>query len=230
MSTTVAALADRIANKLRALDPNGPLDSVYIDGEIRDAYMQLQAKLPAAYSYTAAAGTITAGATTFTLPTTSTAEYAGDVRVQLVSTGAFLVEVTQDEMQMFRNNVTSTTSGRPQYFAPYEDSSQQVICWVYPSPTSAESYNLFRSLVPSDFTSTDTGGTTLALGRFAQEALILKACSNIVAAMIPEDVAKLKLDKNVAELWARQAEEMAYQESARRSDIEAAGHVQRFVP
>ena len=75
MSTTVASLRARVLSKLHMLDERTGPSRVYVDQEIRDQYLAMQARLPDAYSYTAAAGSITAGSATFTLPSTSSAEY-----------------------------------------------------------------------------------------------------------------------------------------------------------
>lgn len=230
MSVTLSSLRARVRANLDELDARHPIGVVYLDQQIRNHYTAMQARLPAAWSYTASAGTITASTATFTLPTTSSAEYAGAIRIQLASTLAFLDKVSQEEIQRLRGRGQAT--GRPTCFAPYEDSSQSVICWVYPMARENETYNLFRSLVAADTSSTDVAATTLAIGRIAQDALVFKVSAAI--GMSPRFLGKIDADLRASAMkqaqgWELEGERLIYQEADRRHSLEDAGHIQRFV-
>jgi hypothetical protein len=212
------------------LDERTGPSRVYVDQEIRDQYLAMQARLPDAYSYTAAAGSITAGSATFTLPSTSSAEYGGDIRIQLVSDNSFLTYRTQDEIQGLRSRIGTAPAGRPTDFAPYEDSTQALICWVYPVASQTETYNLFRTLAAVDFSATDIAGTTLALSREAQEALIFKSAAAIGMAMDDATLATLKINPRVLPQWDKAGEVQIYIEGARRNTLEATGRIMRLVP
>lgn len=229
MSVAVSSLTPRIRAKLDEMDSRRPIGVIRLHQELRDQYIAMMSRLPAHYSYTASAGTITAGQPTFTLPTTSSAEYAGDIRIQLTSTNTFLVKLSQEEMQRLRNSSTGT--GRPAYFAPYESSAQSVICWVQPMAAADEAYNLFRSLVAADFSTTDIDATTLAVGRDGQTALVLRTS----AALVKRPMFLKELDpdlrasaKELANEWRAEAERLEYLEYDRLSNIEAVGRIQRF--
>lgn len=229
MSVTVASLRARVRSNLHEMDARKPIGVIYLDQQIRNAYLSMMAKLPAPYSYTASAGTIAVGALSFTLPTTSSAEYAGDFRIQLTSDSQFLMKLSQEEIQRLRNGGSS--SGRPRFFAPYEASDQSVICWVYPSPTSTETYNLFRTLVAADFSSTDISATTLAIGRNAQIALVNKISAAI--ARTPWFLRGLDPDiraavRETAAGWDAEGDRLIYLETDRLHGIESVGRTQRF--
>lgn len=214
---------------LQDFDSTIAVDPIQADQAIRNQYRAMEARLPAAWSYTASAGTITAGSATFTLPTTSSAEYAGALMIQLVSDGTFLEKLTQQEMMQLRRGGTS--SGRPNSYSPYEDSTQSVICWVHPVPTATETYNLFRSLIAADTSSTDVASTTLPIGRIAQDALVHKTASVLMKhpgylKKVDPELRQIALGQ--ARDWDGEAERLIYQEASRRMDIETAGRIQRF--
>jgi hypothetical protein len=213
---------------LKEMDSRKPVGRIYVDQALRNEYQLLQSRLPDAYAYTASAGTITAGSASFTLPSASSAEYAGDIRIQLQSDNSFLTKLHQDEMQRFRDGSSTTSTGRPRFFSPYEEDDQQVACWVYPVATSTETYNLFRSIVAADFSTTDIAGATLMLSREGQLALIYETATAIASAMTKEDLAQRRLNPSIVADWHQKAELALYQEGDRRASIEGVGRTMRF--
>lgn len=233
MSVTVSALYGRVRNKLQELDGRNAIGIAYGHQILRDKYIEMQAKLPLQYSYTANAGTISAASDTLTLPTSSSAEYGPDIRIQLVNTGMWLTKVSQDEMTAMRDGQSaSDPGGDPTSFAPYETSSQSIICWLFPRNRTAQNYNLFRQLLAADFSTTDIAGTTLALSTWAADALVHKTAAALALApklMQGIDRDTQRLYRETARLWNEEGEVLIYREAKRRHDIESIGRHQRFV-
>lgn len=228
MSVALSSLRARVLSKLHSLDGRNGLDLVYVDQELRDQYIALQARVPGSYAYSASAGTITAGAVSFTLPTTSSREYEGDFRIQLTSDNRFLEKVTQEEMQRLRHGTSSSQQSRSSYFSPYQDSSQQVTCWCFPINAATETYNLFYTPSASDIDTTGIEATTLVLNRVAQDALVFKTAAAILAAMDPDEAKSRRLNPAAAALWMKQGNDMTYKAAVIQSDIESGGRVMRL--
>lgn len=214
---------------LREMDARKPIGLVEVDQAIRKCYLLLQFRLPAARSYTASAFTISSAAETFTLPTTSSAEYAGDVRIQLASDGSFLTKLTIEEIDAYRDGQSSTAVGVPRYFALYEEDDGEVQGRCYPRANQAYVCNLFRSLVAADFDLTALDSTNIRLSRPAATALVLKSACYLVAGMTAEDLATRRLDRGIVSLWNDEAERAIYQEAMRRHAIGATGRYKRNV-
>ncbi len=230
MSTTVALLTDRVLSQINALDGRN-VDIIRVHQQIRNQYLAMQGRLPSYEVYTASAGTITAGAESFTLPTTSGAEYMGNIRIRLRSMNQDLEKVTATEMDMYRNG-RSTTDGfsRSRCFQPVETTDQSVICWVHPINAATETYDLWRGVAPTDLpAATDIAAWTLFLGDVAQTALVFKVSAALLKAMREPDADLRKLNRETAKDWDSEGERLIYQESARRYDIESVGRTQRLV-
>lgn len=230
MSVALSSLRARVRVNLDEMSGRKSVGVIRLDQEIRNQYRLMMSKLPPAWSYTAAAGTITAGSASFTLPTASSAEYAGAFQVQLVSDLSFLTKISQEEMRRLRAG--NSGRSRPRCFAPYEDSTQGVVCWVHPLAASDESYNLFRSLVASDTSATDIAAATLAAGRDAQDALVAKVSAAI--AMSPGYLKNIDPDLRVAvreqaQKWDADGEGAIYREAGRLHRIEGVGRIMRLV-
>jgi hypothetical protein len=229
LSNTLPQVRARVNALLNNLDAKRPIDLVRVDQNIRNAYITLQARMPAAETETASAGTITAGSDTFSLPTTSSAEYAGLVWIRLRSNGEFLTHVTVEEMNALRAGNASIVTGTPRYFALWEDSTQTVQGRCESAPASTETYDLFKTAVASDFDATALDSTTIALSRYGIQALIYQAAAEIAASLTEEDLALRRLNPAVIKVWFQQAEIMLNKECQRRNDLESVGRVQRWT-
>jgi len=230
VGTTLSVLRDRVrANINEARARRSALNAVEIDQGLRNAYLALQSRLPPAHVYTASAFTIAAGADTFTLPTAASAEYAGEVRIQIQSDGSFLCPLSAAQLDAVRAGIVGTDGqGRPTHFTLWEDNSQVVQGRCYPRSKDLETCNLWRGLVAADFTTTALDSTTIELGRYGIEALIYAASAELVAKMPDDELALRKLNSGVVGFWLKQMETTLYRETCRRHELESAGTAWRY--
>lgn len=231
MAITLAVARNRVRVKLNEMDQRRASTGVVaIDNAIADAYISLGSRIPAPHASTASAFTIAANAQTFVLPA-SGAEYAGDVRIQLVSNGMFLVKISRDELESFRNGITSTTgTGKPSHFSLYEESDQELQGECWPRSKDAEACNLFASLTVTDLrdaAAMDVASITFS--RYGSTALVYYASALLAAGMNDEDLKLRRLNPNVATLWKADAERLLYEEEVRRHNAESVGRTQRWV-
>lgn len=239
MAIPLRKVRDRVRGRLNDTDARRPTFVVpQLDSAICDAYLALSSMIPAPTIYTASAFTISAGAETFTLPTTATtgwtggdgeAEYAGMVQIQLVSTGTFLQPISNAQMHALRSGQTSVVTGIPERFALYEASNQQVNGWCYPGAKVAQACNLYRSLLYDDLRDYVGAGTDdlddveVQFSRLGVLALVQYAASCLLGQMTDEDAQLRRIDKSVAALWRKEAWDLAYGEAMRRHNLEDPG-------
>lgn len=214
-----------------------------IDQAIADAYLELQARLPAADLYTSSGLTISAAADTFTLPATvsqytgnsAAAEYAGDVRIRLRSIGRFLQKCAVEEIDSWRTRAPTSPQGIPEKFALWEDKSQIVQGRVWPAALAAEVCDIFVRLSADDVRDFIGAGTddmddvSILFSRIAAQALALYVSADLIGRMTPEDLKERRLNPAIAAKWLHDAEVMLYQEAARRHDLAGVGRTQRWV-
>ena len=201
---------------------------IRLDTIMRGAYIWLQAELPPTESVTASAGTISSD--TFTLPTTSSAQYAGLVWIRIRSTGAFLTEVTREEMVAMRALHPTVPISNPLYFAMYEDSTQTVNCQCESIPPSPLTYDLHKTLVAADFDLTALDSTMLALSRYGIQSLIYQTAAEVAAMFNDEDLQLRRLNPSVIPHWFQQADRMRHLEAVRLNNLHSQGREQRWVP
>lgn len=229
MSIHLKQIRDRIRVRARNMDPRKPtLATPEIDQAICDVAIELGSFLPAPQVYSASAITIAAGASTSNLPTTVTqwtgndggAEYNGDIRLQLVNTGVFLIQVSRDEMDALSNGAVIYPVSRPTHFALWEEKDQTVQLKFWPGAKAAEPLNLFCSLQYDDlrdFIGTgldDLDDVEIQFSRVAAQALVLMTLSEFL---------------NRPDLYQR-GMAMAMREASRRHNVESHGRTERWVP
>ena len=230
MATAFSSLRARIRIRIKERDTRTNVFSVpEIDSAMADAYLALQARLPAARLYTSGAGTIAANADTFTLPTASSAQYQGDVSIQLDSDKSFLRKVTREEIDAMREGAATSYVVRPRYWAPWEEDGQEVVARCYPRAEAAETYHLFAAMVADDLRVAAMDAASVELSRYGETAFIYTVAAELVAAMRDEDLAAKRLDKGVVQVWQRIAEVALYQEEARLHDMADVGRQQRWL-
>jgi len=148
---------DRIRVKIRDFDAkNNPLGVVEIDQAIADKYLALQSRLTSPQPLQTM--TISAGASTFSLPTTVTqwtgndggAEYAGGVRIKLQSNGQFLRKLVPEEMDAYHDAQITLSQGVPDYFSLSEIKDQSVSGRIYPAALNAQTCDVYASLMADD--------------------------------------------------------------------------------
>lgn len=245
MSVTFVKLRGRVRQRLHSLDGRiANPDSVALDMALCDAYIALQADLPAPTLYTASGLTISAGTDLFTLPVTitssgfgtGTVEYAGQVDIQLQSNGQWLERKTQNELLSWITNA-GTLLGVPTIFALYQDGSQTVRGRCYPGAKTAQVCNIYTTIAADDLRDyVGTGGTegldtaTAPLSRKAAAALVARASANLVARMDEAALKSRGINPNVAKLWMDEANDLAYQAAGDMYALESNGETQRRVP
>jgi hypothetical protein len=231
MSITLNVLRGRVRERVRDTDVRSPSrDIAEYDTAIADAYIALSAWLPAPTSVTASAGTIAANADTFTLPTASSEEYAGEVRIRLRSDGTFLTRRTVEEIDRLRSGDISTVgTSRPTDFCMWEELDQDVQCRCWPRSKDAESYDLHRTLAPDELRDLGFDLSTVQFSRFGTVALVLHASALMVEGMTDDDLATRKLNRGVAGDWMRDSRVVLYKERERRHNLESVGRTLRMV-
>ena len=234
---TLANIRSRVQVRLNDTDSRrGSFDVVQIDHAIADACLRVGGQIPAPHVYLSSGLTIAAG-DTFTLPTAaqtgyvSLTQYAGDIRIRLRSNNQFLIKNTVEELDAWRNGLSSTAvSGIPERFALWEemDNDMQGRCW--PPAAAAEACDLFVSLVPDDLRdAADMDVANVRFDRYGATALVFHAAAALVAQMDAEQLRARRLNPNVAELWRREASVLLYQAEVRRLNAESVGRTTRWV-
>ena len=200
--------------------------------------------MPAPLSYTASAFTISAGGETFTLPSAATtgwtggsgrAEYGGEIRIQLATSGRFLVRRTREEIDSWRNGQTSVLLGEPTSFALWVESDQDVQGVCYPGAKAAETCHLFRSMPYEDLRDYVGAGTddlddvSVQFSRLGSVALGLMAASVLIAGMTEDDLKKCRVNPRLADKLEKMAWTSLYSDIANRNEIEGAGRIMRWV-
>lgn len=229
MPATVAAIVARVREKLRDTDARRlAFDVIEYGNEVAETYLAIQARLPPARLYTPNAFTIAAGEE-FTLPNSAGEEYAGDMRIQLISNGLWLKKWTREEIDAARSGLAQTPSV-PTNFAVWVEGDEDVQGLVWPKCRAAEPVNLFRTLVAADVrAAADMDAAQFQLGRGGLEALVLKTAVKMGSRMTPEDLAAHRINPSVFNQWAQEAEVGIYKEECRRHDLESVGRVMRWV-
>ena len=229
---SLESVRQRIKECLRDTDLRKPSrDTPEYDNAIAEAYLGLASRLPAATSVTTSAGTIAANADTFTLPTASGEEYGGEVRIRLRSDGSFLRRRTVMEIDLLRSGDISTVgTSRPTDFCMWEEGDQDVQCRCWPRSRELETYDLHRSLLPSDLRDAAALDTDdINFSRYGLVALVYHASALILKSMTDEDLTARRLNRGVADHWLAQADIVLYKEAERRHNIESVGYMMKLV-
>jgi hypothetical protein len=246
MAISLSSIRARVRSELRDTDgKNNSFDQIEYDQHIAGAYIELAARIPPPSLYTESAFTISAGGDTFTLPETVTewtgndggAEYNGDIRIRLRSTGQMLYKVSVEEIDALRDGDVSVVTAVPRQFALWEDNSQAVQGRCYPGAASAEACDLWASLTVDDLRDyVGSGGTStmddveVLFSRMGAQALVLYTASAMLLKMSDDDAALRRLDKSAASDLRSRADVLLYQEEARKHAIEETGRIGRWVP
>jgi hypothetical protein len=238
MSVKLSRIRDRVNGRIRNFDfrgnESGPAYSdVEVDQELCSEYLAIQSMLPAAKIYTASAFTISAGTDTFQLPATVTqwtgndggAEYRGAIRIQLVSNGGFLDQVSLNDINRYRNFQPVIANGIPYIFALYEDTDQDIQGICYPPTRVSEACNLFRDLEADDLRDFVGSGAQamddveVQMSRVEALALELRASAGLVAKMSSADLDARRLNPNAVSLWINEAAGLIHAGAAVRLNI-----------
>ena len=241
MPVTLAKVRDRVQGHIRDVDNRlSTFQPQELDLAICDSFLALESRLPPSSILLSSGLTIAGGGETFSLPATvsqyGSAEHAGDVRIQRVANGQFLIRKTTEEIDAMRNFYRpSTYLAIPYYFALWREKDETIQGRVWPGAAVADVCNLFINLMADDLRDYVGAGSgnldtvSVNLSRLGTVALVYHVAAELLAAMSPEDAALRKISKEVAPLWMRKSDWALYEESKRRSDIEETGRTQRWV-
>lgn len=227
MGILLSTITGRVKRKLRDREARRrSYPRVEVDQAVCDAYIELQARLPAPHLYTPNAFSITAEA--FTMPATAGLQYDSDIRIQLRSNGMFLIKYTREEIDALRQGLQSYT-GRPTHVAFWEDSAQAVQGLVYPPPGGPEAVNTYVALAAADLRDGALDAASVLFSRTAAAALELYVAADLLAGMGAEDAKLRRINPGVAAQWRKDAEVLLYREAARRHNLESVGRIQRWI-
>jgi hypothetical protein len=244
MAVALTRVRERVRERCQDTDNERvTFDPVQYDQAIADAYIELGGWLPAHFTNSESAFTISQGASTFTLPATVSqytgndggAEYTGDIRIRLRRTGRFLTEVTMDEMDAIRDGEVTINQGEPRLFAPYEEKDQGVKAFCYPAAEQAEVCDLFHKLMTDDLRDFVGSGTDdmddveILFSRLGTAALVSWVAAEMLDRMTDEQLAERKLNRGAAGNWRQSAVRMLLQEESRLHDLEGVGRLGRWV-
>jgi len=246
MGIPLRVIRDRVRERIRDTDRKRPtFDTFAVDACIASKYLSVAALLPPPDLYTASAFTIGGGGATFTLPATVTgwtggdgqAEYREDIRIQLAASGQYLTKLSWEEMDSRWNGTPLSQMGRgiPQYFAIHEDKSQVVQGRIELLADGDQVCNLYASLAADDLRDYVGGGTDdlddveVQFSRLAALVLELMCAAELLARMRDPDAAQRRMDREVAEGYAKEARTLLLAEMGRRNNLDSSGRTQRWV-
>lgn len=244
MATDLRTIRSRIQGRLRITSKRNPaFDTIEIDEEIASKCLELGAWLPAPMLYSASAFTISANSMTFQLPTSVTqytgndgrAEYRSEIRLQLVSTGAFLRKLSNEQMDSYVHLSPSGHYSIPDYFSIYEEKNSDVEGRVWPGAKDPQAVNLWATMAHDDVRdfigsgSDDMDDVQVQFSRVAALALEKYVAADLLLRMTDEMLKEARLNPQVAEVWRKEAYELAYLDAGRRHDMDELGEHQRWV-
>lgn len=245
MSVPIADVRGRIRDRLKDFDLDAPAYSFpQLDMAIASCWNYLSAMTPALFSYFPNCVTLLAGVETFSLPVTvtgsgygtGTTEYAGDLTLRMRNNGLFLRKVTNAQLQTHRYGMPNVVSAIPFWFALYVANNQSVQGTLFPAPAQDQPCDMWSTQAVDDLRDfVGTGGTdgmdeaTIPGTRVMAQALEAMVASGLLAAELPEEAAKRKLNPKIAGDWRAEAEALLYQEETRQHALKSTGRMQRWM-
>ena len=232
MPALLSDIQARVESLLRRRDAkvDSCLSVIEIQEQIAHEYIALRSELPAARVYATSYLTLTNADGTFTLPTTSAAQYAGEIRIQLQSDARFLKKERVETLDSYRQGQVVVAQGRPMHFCLWREKDQTVKGRVWPAPSQPEPCNVFYSLDAEDLRVTDYGTVTVNLSRIGETALALRTAATLAASLPAEELKARKLNPAVAGQWLKTASRLAYKAACETWDLETTDELERWVP
>lgn len=234
MAILLSTLRHRVRQKLRDLDDRrNSYSPIEVDQAICEMVISRASQLPQPFVYTPNAFTISAGASTFVLPTTNSAEYKRDIRIQLVSTGRFLEKLTLEEIQSRMDGQPAaqiaSSATKPDSFALFPEADQELQGVCYPAARDAELCNLWAVLAIRDLRDTDLDTVTVPFTRDACAGIVNLVAADLLEGMPDDDLKLRKINPRVAVSWRNEGEALMYRDEARQHDLEGVGRTQRWL-
>jgi hypothetical protein len=225
MSETLAVARRNVRLMTDDMDPNDyATDSERLNLLI-DNRMQLMAQeVGLGPVWVAGAVTLVSGTFAYLLP--ATMEYNRVVAVQLNSLEWLLERVTTLELKAMQDG-PGTITGDPTQYALYEDDTQVVNIWMFPTPNEADTLNILRSRVPANLT---TDATLIPFSAPLLRCLEKSVAVESVLLMDPEERQKRKATLDQAPKWEKEVARAIKLEKVRFGNLKRSDRVpERWV-
>lgn len=229
MSTTYAQWRTRVRFHLRDRDPaDYAFSTNEVEREMAAALQTLSGPsgLGTGQNWTTLA--VTSATDTYDMPD---AEMHRQVLAVRRDDGFTLDLLTREQFDRWREGESSTShsSGRPERCTLYEipgvtGTPPKLKVQFHPWPDRSETLDILRSLEMSGLGS---DGYYLPFDEMGCEALAYKTAANLLAGTDDGTLAKLKLTRAVAGLYANEAERLVRESRIRRANMRAAARVAR---
>lgn len=218
MSDTRGAVKRRIRLRIDDMNPNDrAIDDERMDILIEDRMHLLAQEVGLGAVWTTTLVTLAASTWQYTLPTSVQYERVMDVVLRSLATP--LDRVTHAEMTALRDGGTAT--GDPTHYALFEDSSQQVNIWVYPTPTQVDYLDGLRAQIPTTLSS---DSSAIPFSTPLLKALEKSVAAEAILLMDEESRAERKAVVDEVPNWKREVQRAIRLERVRlgnqkRSDV-----------
>mgnify|MGYP001595497823 CR=1 FL=1 len=225
MPDTLTNVRRRVRLLTDDLDPNAPaIDSERLNTLIENRMHLTAAEVGLGPSWITAAVTVAADDYDYTLPTSI--QYQRVIALQLNSLEWLMERVTHLELQAMRDGPGPVT-GAPPHNALFEDTSQQVNLWLYPTPRVADTINVLRAQVPAALS---TDATNIPFSDPLLRAMEKSCALEAILLMDPEERSKRKATLDTAGRWEREISRATHLERVRIGNLRRSDKVpQRMV-
>lgn len=199
MADTLANVRRRVRLLSDDMDPNHyAMDSDRLNTVIESRMHLMAQECGMGATWVTGAVTLTAGDFTYTLPTT--VEYQRVMAVRLNSQTWLMERITHTELLALQDGA-GDAQGDPTHYAFYEDTSQQVNIWVYPTPNASDTLDIQRAAVPSALS---TDATNIPFSAPLLRALEKSAAMDAILLMDADEQARRKVTLQQAPKWERE--------------------------
>lgn len=220
-------MADTVSNvrrRIRLLIDDMDNNAFAIDSERLTTLMENRMQFTAADvgmgpAWVSGAVTLTASSFEYTLPTSI--QYQRVMAVQLNSQEWLMERVTPLELKALQDGAGSEDA-HPTHYSLFEDASQQIHVWLFPTPSAADTLNILRAQVPAALT-TDAINIPFSdpLLRAFEKACALEA----LLLMDEEERARRKAVLDGASKWEREINRAHRLERVRMGNLKRSDRV-----
>lgn len=147
MAETVSVVRRRIRLTIDDMNPNDTaIDSERMNNLMQNRMHFMAQEVGLGPSWVTGAVSVVVGTYQYTLPTSI--QYERVTAVQLNSQEWQLERVTHSEFLALRDG-SGDVQGPPTHFTLFEDTTQQVNLWLFPTPIVTDTLNVMRAQVPA---------------------------------------------------------------------------------
>lgn len=221
MSATLSVVRDGIYELMRDTNPfDRAVDPLTAARVIVHKAQEIGGRVGYGPEWVASAFTLVSGSLDdYNLP--SALQYSQVQLMRIPATGLLIRRTSLEAVNRLRNGIVTGTGpgGDPTWFAIWEDASQVLKIRINTVPDQARQIDVFRSAIMA---STYTDGTVLPFSdpllRVIEKAVALE----LLASLTQEERSRLRLNPEVAELWAADVQTGIRLEQERRSRLRVA--------